>query len=610
MSEIQINVNEIAGHAAADLVESFFSSLGNTTREQIAKYKIRFGSGFSRYLTETLARYSRFKTLINRHDAIDLGDNYVPTRIRDGGVILRSDDFFDELVERKRFIIEATAGQGKTLFVRNMLRHTILYEKKYIPILFELRHLHLDNTRSLTANLVKQVADYIPGFNEDHFRFGLEHGKFIIYLDGIDEISLENRARYASEILDMAYRFTETPILLSTRPDDFYFPWEVFRVAKLQPMTREQTVLMLSKLQYDAEIKSSFINTITPEFFDEHAEFLSVPLLATLMMLTYSEYATVPTKMHVFYEQAYQTLFHKHDFIKGAYSRTIESRLDVEQFRQVLAAFCFISYLQERFSFLQYQVIEDIRAALALAGIIADKDNFLKDLLVTVCLLQRDGNHVTFVHRSFQEYFAALFIAKSPPSEIFDIMEALVSRGRVDTVVRMIVQLNDGLVEQEWVLPKLRELNGLFEDGTSDLALIKTILGNPQFHRGLTFAGPGRFDRHGLSIILTEYSRTEQQAADDYMDDSRLISRYLDEQQTLADKEQPHNRAAIGAKKREMQGRGFNLAVLPGDLIGRLRCVKELAADLRKLRAVMELLEQEQEKRSKGIKGLLAKYKK
>ncbi len=610
MSEVEINVNEIAGHAAADLVESFFSSMGNTTKDQIAKYKIRFGSGFSSYLTETLARYSRFKTLINRHDSINLDDNYVPTRIRDENVVFRSDDFFSELVEKKRFIIEGTAGLGKTLFVRNMLRHTILYERKYIPILFELRNLHLDNTLSLTANLVKQVSDYIPGFNEDHFRFGLERGKFIIYLDGIDEISLEDRSRYASEILDMAYRFTETPILLSTRPDDFYLPWEVFRVARLQPMTRDQTVLMLSKLQYDPEIKNSFIETITPDFFREHAEFLPTPLLATLMMLTYSEYATAPSKMHVFYEQAFQTLFHKHDFIKGAYSRTIESKLDVEQFRQVLAAFCFVSYLQERFSFLQFQVLEDVRSALALAGIDADKDDFLKDLLVTVCLLQRDGNHITFVHRSFQEYFAALFISRSPPSEIFDIIEALVSRARVDAVIRMIVQLNDGLVEQEWVLPKLRELEGFFEGRKSDLGLIRATLGNPHFHRGLTFNGPAKIDRHSLGIILGEYSHSERQGADDYVDDSRAIAKYLDEQQMLADKEQPYNRAALGARKRELQGHSLNLAALPADLVSGLRCVREMAADLRRLREIKQRLEDDHVKRSNGIRGLLSKYKK
>ncbi len=613
MAESEINVNEIAGHAAAELVESFFTTVGTNTRDQIAKYKVRFGRGFSRYLSETLERYSKFKTLINRYDAIELDDNYVPSRIKAGTEVFRSDEFFATLSEKRRFIVEGTAGLGKTLFIRQLLRHTILDEKQYIPILFELRNLHLDNSKTLTANLVKQVADYIPGFNEDHFRFGLESGKFVIFLDGIDEISLEDRTRYASEILDLAYRFTETPILLSTRPDDFYLPWEVFRVARLMPMTREQTVLMLSKLQFDPEVKEKFIQKITPEYFSEHAEFLSVPLLATLMLLTYSEFAAVPDKTHVFYEQAYQTLFHKHDFIKGAYSRKIESGLDVERFREALAAFCFISYLQERFSFLQYQIIEDIRSALSLARVECDHEAFLQDLLVTVCLLQRDGNQITFIHRSFQEYFAALFISKSPPSEISDIIDALVSRGRTDAVVRMAFQLNDVMLEQEWVLPKLRALEKLFEEDKSDLALIRAAFGSPQFRHGISSTRPGKIDSASVRLILKEYStphRVHFDRTDDYSDDAQRISRYLDSQETLSEREQPHNKAALAARKRARGGDGFTLSVLPDELTKDLRCVKETAGGLRELRRIRDTLEAKQEERSDGIRGLLLRYKK
>ncbi|MET3648929.1 NACHT domain-containing protein [Phyllobacterium ifriqiyense] len=612
MSESEINVNEIAGHAVADLVESFLSSVGNNTKEQIAKLKIRVGKGFSRYLSETLDRYSKFKTLINRYDAIELSNNYVPARIKNGTDVFRSDDFFASLVENKRLIVEGTAGLGKTLFVRHMLRHTILYEKKFIPILFELRNLHLDNSQTLTANLVMQVAHYVPSFTEEHLRFGMERGKFIIYLDGIDEISLKDRTRYASEILDLAYRYTETPILLSTRPDDFYIPWETFRVAKLLPMTREQTSLMLSKLQFDPEVKKKFLEEITPEYFQQHSEFLSIPLLATLMMLTYSEFSAVPNTMHVFYEQAYQTLFHKHDFIKGAYSRTIETGLDVEQFRQALAAFCFITYLQERFSFLQYQALEDIKAALSLARVECHDEAFLKDLLVTVCLLQRDGNYITFVHRSFQEYFAALFISKSPPSEIFAIFEALVSRGRVDAVIRMTLQLNDGVVEQEWVLPKLRAFDKAIDNAKTDFDLVKSAVGAPQFRRGVVFAKLGKIDWNSLLAILNEYSPhlSLLLKTDDYSDDAGRILRYVNQQQALADKEQPYNRAALGAQKRGAKGETFNLAVLPSDFLNDLKCIKDAARAVRELQRIKVILEEKQQDKRHDIRGLLSKYKK
>ena len=611
MAESEINVNEIAGHAAADLVESFFSSVGMNTKDQITKAKIRFGKGFSRYLNETLERYSRFKTLINRHDAIDLVQNYVPARIATETKSFRSDEFFNVLNQKKRFIVEGTAGLGKTLFVRHLLCHTILYERKYIPILFELRNLHLDNTKSLLANLVKQVSDYIPGFNEDHFRFGLDMGKFVIYLDGIDEISLADRSRYASEILDLAYRYPGAPILLSTRPDDFYLPWEVFKVARLLPMTREQTLLMLAKLQFDEDVKKKFVEGITPEYFDDHTEFLSVPLLATLMLMTYSEFAAVPGAMHIFYEQAYQTLFHKHDFIKGAYLRKVESGLDIERFRVALSAFCFITYLQERFSFLQVQALEDIGDALSHAQIICDREAFLKDLLVTVCLLQRDGNQITFIHRSFQEYFAALFISRSQPSEISAIMDALITRSRTDNVVKMIFQLNSGMIEREWVLPQLRYFEGLLSSGESNYALVKSAFGLLEFRQGIATEAIRKSDIAGFRVLLNKYREvTCARDVDNYSDDWSLISRYLDLQASLADKEQPFNKGALAAHKRVRGGDSLPLSVLPFDLVENLRCIREMADEIRQLGTMRAGLEAKHNQSSDAVRSLLSKYRK
>ncbi|MGN7715067.1 NACHT domain-containing protein [Agrobacterium radiobacter] len=612
MTDSEINVNEIAGHAAADLVESFFSSVGINAKDQIAKAKIRFGKGFSKYLNETLERYSRFKTLINRYDAIDLGQNYVPARITTGTKSFRSDEFFDVLNQKKRFIVEGTAGLGKTLFVRHLLCHTILYERNYIPILFELRNLHLDNTKSLVANLVKQVSDYIPGFNEEHFRFGLDTGKFVIYLDGIDEISLVDRSRYASEILDLAYRYPETPILLSTRPDDFYLPWEVFKVARLQPMTRDQTLLMLSKLQFDADIKAKFVGGITSEYFADHSEFLSVPLLATLMLMTYSEFAAVPDTMHIFYEQAYQTLFHKHDFIKGAYLRKVESGLDIERFRLALSAFCFITYLQERFSFLQFQALEDISDALSHVQITCDREAFLKDLLVTMCLLQRDGNQITFIHRSFQEYFAALFISKSQPSEISSIMDALVIRSRTDNVVKMIFQLNPGVIEREWVLPQLKHIEGLLGAARSNYALVQSAFGSLGFRQGISTEEIRNRGFTGFRILLNEYGNTSgaRDVSDNYADDWVIISRYLDLQANLAEKEQPYNHGALTAYKRARGGDSLPLSVLPLDLVENLRCINEMADKIRKLGTIKDGIEAKHIQSSDAVRSLLSKYRK
>ncbi len=610
MPGIESRVIEIVSHAAVNLIDEFFASTGTATEEQIAQYKLRLCKGFFRYISEAAARYSKYKTLLNRYDAIELADNYVPAYLSDGENTVPAGEFFRKIVDHKRVIVEGTAGVGKTLFIRHMFQHAILCEKSYIPILFELRNLHLDGDRSLIANLARQVSPYVPGFSEDHLRFGLRTGRFMIFLDGIDEISLDNRVRYAGEILDLAYRYTEAPILLSTRPDDFYGPWETFRVAKLLPMTRSQTTQMLSKLQFETDIRSKFISNITEEYFAEHAEFLSVPLLATLMLLTYSEFSAVPSRIHVFYEQAFQTLFLKHDFIKGAFSRRIESGLDVEQFRRVLTAFCFISYLEERYSFLQYEALENIKDALKITGFECDSETFLKDLLVTVCLLQRDGNYITFVHRSFQEYFTARFVTTISPGEVFDVMEELMLRGRTDAVVRMALELNEGLIEEKWLLPKLKALDTVLDKGElSDIELVTLVLGSASFQQGLLFPNKGKLDWNTFLFVCKEYSTIEMRSGDKYHDDGGAILGYIDAQRHLSERGADHNKAVLRAHQRQLAGEPLSLRLLPVELINRLRCVCEAASALRGIVHIRERVSERQAERSRGLHKLLSKYK-
>jgi hypothetical protein len=247
MAKFDVDVNEIAGHAVADLVESFFQNAGTATKDQIAKYKIRFGRGFSKYLTHTLTRYSHFKTLLNRHEPLVLQDQYVPARIRFRGETLRDEDFFDKIDQRQRLVIEGTAGLGKTLLLRHLFAHTIQYNPKFIPILFELRNLHLSPGASLLSQLTKQISDHIPTFTQDHLVFGLQRGKFAIFLDALDEIAFAERGKYGSEILDLSYRYVDVPLTVSSRPDKFYAPWETFTVTELLPMERPQSRLMLEK---------------------------------------------------------------------------------------------------------------------------------------------------------------------------------------------------------------------------------------------------------------------------------------------------------------------------------------------------------------------------
>lgn len=46
------------------------------------------------------------------------------------------------------------------------------------------------------------------------------------------------------------------------------------------------------------------------------------------MLLTFEQYAEVPSKMHIFYREAFAALSVKHDASKGAYKRVLKTGLN------------------------------------------------------------------------------------------------------------------------------------------------------------------------------------------------------------------------------------------------------------------------------------------
>ena len=176
------------------------------------------------------------------------------------------------------------------------------------------------------------------------------------------------------------------------------------------------------------------------------------------MLLTYTDNASIPAKLSLFYSQAYESLYLKHDALKGGFIRERKSGLDIRDFQRVFSAFSVVAYDSHKFAFSELEALDALGAAKQLTPVEYDSAHVLDDAMNAACLLVEDGNRVTFSHRSFQEFFVAQYIAHAPPHLQEKLIKRFARRVGHDSVVDLLFELDPFSVEKYFVLPALRDL--------------------------------------------------------------------------------------------------------------------------------------------------------
>jgi len=438
------------------LVIEILTELG---KDQIGKLQVNLDICFKGYLQRYLKKYSKTKTLLYRDQPVDIKSFYVRTNLEINGDIISDIKVFDSIKEKERLVISGTAGCGKSTFCKSLFVDMIEQQAGLIPILIELRHLNKESEESLTDFIFSTLSDLEKSLTKDQVMYALKLGKVCLLLDGFDEIDNELKEIYEREIIKLSTTFGKLKIVVFSRPDNRFSSWEEFYIANVQPLDKEKAKGLIAKLEYDRVAKTKFLNDLDNNLYEKHTSFASNPLLLTMMLLTYEQIAEIPNKIHLFYEQAFLTLFNKHDSLKSIYKRKSHTKLALDDFKKLLSAFSMVSYKDSRFYFTETELLEAIENASKLSSVKVNTYDFMCDLIESVCIIQKDGLGYTFTHRSFQEYFTANFIKNVVLENKFELIDRVASlqSGR-DDVIPMLYEMNKELVEKEWLIIKLKFL--------------------------------------------------------------------------------------------------------------------------------------------------------
>jgi Predicted NTPase (NACHT family) len=447
------------------LAASVIANAGRKTLELLSNIEVDYGA----HLAASFERCTKIKTILNRDEPVDLLSQYVGLKFSNSKKDYDDIDVIDQIWAKKKIVISGTGGGGKTIFMKYLWLSFFENPKGRIPVLVELRRFNDIGTDDLTAFVHRTILGINTRIELEKFHQGIRSGHFIFLFDGFDELNHERRSIVEEEILRIA-SMPESIVIVSGRPDPRFDSWQLFTTFKVLPLEKRQVVSLIQKINYDKKVKAKFIDRIKKDLYDSHQSFLSSPLLATMMLLTFDQFADIPEKVHLFYEQAFDTLFAKHDATKEAYKRKTYTDLPIDVFKRILSFFCLFSYFEEKYELSEIEAIDYLGRSIKMEGANIKPHDLLKDLLESVCVLQPDGTHLSFTHRSFQEYFSAYCLSRLVPNRMEAILPRFMYRPE-DNVISMCFDMTQELFEREFILPKLECLLEELDAGTDGMVL-------------------------------------------------------------------------------------------------------------------------------------------
>jgi len=380
---------------------------------------------------------------------------------------------------RKTFAgsISGPAGAGKSFFMRHLYLELTRSERSRIPVFLEARDLNDSPPLDFPRVIMKAFKASGCDISVERAKEGLLAGLFCILFDGFDEIRISLEQHYAKELDRAAEAYAECPLIVSGRPSELLQSSSHFENCNLLPLEQEDAVALVQKLDFDETTKNKFQKLIVDELWNTHEEFLEVPLLCVVMLLTYSDAGRISRRQHEFYEDAYNALWCKHDARKQAgFEREKYTKLDKQQFEKLASAFCASSYISEHFSMRDRDLLEHLANARRLTGISAEDKPFIKDMSVSTSLLVLDGSRYRFSHRSFQEYLCANYVLTLGDENILDVIDTVSYRYETDSVLGFIKSIDIQRFETAWVLPKLEALQSKLEKAKSDFKAYRALL--------------------------------------------------------------------------------------------------------------------------------------
>lgn len=429
----------IATLASSDLAKRVLEPLAKKMGAEgigVIKEKWRkYTHSFDRYLSEVESKHKYFSSQVFANEGQLLEDYYIPLTLQKGGSsavkskIVVDSYPSDLMAAYKDVLIVDTAGMGKSTLLKFIFLRS-LHLGEYIPVFVELRKLSKEKT--IWNFMLEELKLAVDELNQKFLRQCINEGIFIFFLDGFDEIPDDDKQSVSSQIIDLKAKSAGCRFILSSREEQSLSYLAEFHRFNIKPLSPKEAFDLMRKITPDPKVAASLIDKVQEQPNNSLNEFLTNPLLVSLLVKSFLHSPILPVRLSEFYRQVFDALFQNHDAKKelGGFTRKKRSGLDLDRFHKALRALGVLSYRDNKLEFSVDELLNQIEIAKQLTSDSAySASNLRHDLLHAVPLFVQEGTSSRWAHRSLQEYFAAAYICVDAKDDQAVLLEQLYNAG-------------------------------------------------------------------------------------------------------------------------------------------------------------------------------------
>ncbi len=331
----------------------------------------------------------------------------------------------EEIVNQlEKFIVLGKPGAGKTTFLKyltlSILHAETKIQKRRLPIFITLR-----DWADRRTNLMDYIAGQfdINGFEQagPYIERALKSGKCLVFFDGLDEVSQEaNIDGITRDIRDFTDKYSDNQFIISCRIAAYNHSFDQFTDVEIADFNEKQIEAFVGNwFHYNLDKAQECLQHLKAS--SQFQELATVPLLLTLLCMTYENNNEFPQRRASLYQEALKVLLEQWDEKRpgGRVKRDeIYKNLSVENKEALLTRIGYGTFLEN-----QYFIEEDHLAKMIQnfvknlpqyqeEKVLPDGAHILRQIEAQHGILVQQAKGVySFAHLTFQEYFTAKHIA-------------------------------------------------------------------------------------------------------------------------------------------------------------------------------------------------------